>query len=206
MSQDTFPTGARVKVYAGVTDTTGAPCTLGDFIQMKADSYRTGWEKKKLPAITVGGQFANRRAASLITPSGLVQVDFDDSANPRTDWATVRDSLGQRFEALGLPAFVALSASGWGVYALVYRPHLIGVYEREGVEGYLSAHAEESATITDEAETFTGLVADRSVTKRANGLRFISADPCPYISGDFGGVGALGHSVNEAGELARVIQ
>ncbi len=72
--------------------------------------------KKTLPAVTPSGTFSQRNNVSLIKHSGFMCVDVDAKHNPTIkDWEAFRNSLA----GYDYTYFVALSASGKGVFILI---------------------------------------------------------------------------------------
>ncbi len=76
----------------------------------KASPERRKRLKKQLPAITPSGVFEGRGAAQVIRHSGLICLDFDNII----DIGQTKDILSK----LPYIAYVGLSASGMGLYAL----------------------------------------------------------------------------------------
>lgn len=185
-TQQQTPNALAFGIYDGCTDATGARISLDAFCKLRAPKYVQGWDKKRLPAITVGGVFTGRKAANLVQASGFVQVDIDSKDNGPHDWEAARLDLVRLFENTGQTAFVAVSASGAGVFALVFEPTLLATFEAQGVEAHNRAHAAFSRAVAEDVETFTGFRCDWSVTNRPNGLRFISADQRPEFVNWFG--------------------
>jgi hypothetical protein len=185
-TQQQTPKALAFGIYEGVTDTIGGRVNLEAFCKLRARSYVEGWDKKRLPAITVGGVFTSRKASSLVQPSGFVQLDLDAKDNAVNDWATVREDIAAFYQQTGQTAFVSVSASGNGVFALVFEPTLFDTFSRQGVEAHNRAHANFGRAIAEDVETLRGYRCDWSVASRPNGLRFISADQRPAFVNWFG--------------------
>ena len=126
--------------------------------------------KKSLPAMMPHGAFATRRADSLMTHSGLVQIDID--AKHQTDYhfdpTSIAEELGQQQYVVA----AGVSCSGTGVYALV------------AVEGITQDnHSDKAARVADHIETCFELRVDSPVSVNLASLRFASPY-APFINLD----------------------
>ena len=174
------PKALTLGIYNGVTDTQGGRITLETFAQMRAPGFVEGEQKKRLPCVSVGGVYTGRKLGGLVMPSGLIQIDIDAKDNPEvTEWAERREHLAEALYVAGASAMVSVSASGAGVFALVFVPHLLQAFEEGGPSGYNEAHKQTTFEASQDVASWTGLRLDRSVINRPNGLRFTTADKSP---------------------------
>lgn len=166
---------APVTIYNGVRDTKGRAITLGEFMNRRAYDYLEGDEKRALPCITYGGRFKGRKAAHLMAASGVIQLDWDAKDNPFTDLEAMK-----RYIAMDHPeSYVAISASGRGIYGLFFYPELVDMFDKYGAGAYLRQHTAHTKALARHYWEELGLVADTSMLARPSGLRFVSADPAP---------------------------
>jgi len=133
-----------------------------DEIRQSKDKDAQSELKKKLPCVTVSGEFeGGHRKENLIKPSGFVQIDFDDLPDPQ----------GSKEQLKGIPYIYMLfiSPGGKGLKAIC----CIGEQDHEkafgDIESYFSIHH--------------GMVADRKV-KEINRLCFLSYDPEIWVNKD----------------------
>ena len=125
--------------------------------------------KKSLPAIMPHGAFNTRRADSLMTHSGLVQIDIDmKHQGYEFDATSIAEELGQQQYVVA----AGISCSGTGVYALV------------AVEGITQDnHSDKAARVANHIETCFELCVDRPVSVNLASLRFASPY-APFINLD----------------------
>ena len=125
--------------------------------------------KKALPAIMPHGAFASRRGDSLITHSGMVQVDIDaKQQGPTFNAESIAEELGQQTFVVA----AGLSCSGAGVYALV------------AVEGITQDnHSDKARQVIDLIESRFEVVVDAPVSVNLASLRFGSPHT-PFINLD----------------------
>ena len=125
--------------------------------------------KKSLPAIMPHGTFATRRADTLMTHSGLVQIDID-AKHQADHWfpESIADELGQQQYVVA----AGVSCSGQGVYALV------------AVEGITQDnHADKARRVADHIEKTFHVMVDRTVSNNLASLRLASPYE-PFINLD----------------------
>ena len=119
-----------VSIYKNVTDTEGAKANLfkvlttdrwrhlSDKVRAEKDKKKRDKLKQQLPAFTTSGIFkdSERTEEGLIKHSGYMCIDIDGDDNPSIgDWQAIVFELGK----LPQIAFVGLSVSGNGVFALI---------------------------------------------------------------------------------------
>lgn len=131
--------------------------------------------KKSLPAIMPHGAFASRRADSIMTHSGLVQIDIDmKHQDYEFDPTSIADELGQQQYVVA----AGVSCSGTGVYALV------------AVEGITQDnHSDKATRAAQHIEQTFNVVVDRPVSVNLASLRFaspytpfINLDVTPFVA------------------------
>ena len=125
--------------------------------------------KKALPAMMPHGAFASRRADSLMTHSGLVQIDIDmKHQDYEFDATSIAEELGQQQYVVA----AGISCSGTGIYALV------------AVDGITQDnHSDKAARVADHIETCFELRVDSPVSVNLASLRFASPY-APFINLD----------------------
>ena len=125
--------------------------------------------KKALPAMMPHGAFASRRADSLMTHSGLVQIDIDmKHQGYEFDATSIAEELGQQQYVVA----AGISCSGTGVYALV------------AVDGITQDnHSDKAARVAKHIETCFELCVDSPVSVNLASLRFASPY-APFINLD----------------------
>ena len=166
-----------VSACRGAFDRNTTMVRLVDWLENVRPAHpRNEWEKKQLPAIMPHGLFATRRQDTFTRHSGLVQIDIDAKDNPGTNWEAARADVAKLLRQMGAEGLVSISASGCGVYALVYCPELMDTYNQHGADAYLRGHRSMSAAIVEDVHNWLGYNCDRAMINRPNGLRFVSAD------------------------------
>ena len=169
----------QVSYYKGFKDTVGVTTTLNalltrprpdhkrllERIRAISDKAERDTLKKILPLFSPSALLSNRNAdvplhEKLISYSGFMQFDIDGKENPGMNPVEVRDAMAR----IPFLAYVALSASGRGVWGLIR----IEQPER------LAEHYAQFKKIVHEK---TGIKLDTSKGGNPTDLRFISYDP-----------------------------
>jgi hypothetical protein len=126
--------------------------------------------KKALPALMPHGAFSSRRADSLMTHSGLVQIDIDEKHQDvgHFDPFSIADELGQQRYVVA----AGVSCSSTGVYALV----AVGGITQDN-------HSDKALRAVAHIERTFNLAVDRPVSVNLASLRFASPY-APFINLD----------------------
>jgi hypothetical protein len=88
--------------------------------------------KKRLPCVTVSGQFSERKATGLVQHSGLLCLDIDSKENNQD-----MSNLKKHLSTLPYIAYVGFSVSGNGLYCIV------PISEPQNHKGHFKALTEE---------------------------------------------------------------
>lgn len=160
-----------VSACRGAFDRHADQVNLVDWIEhcRPAAFVRDSIQKKQLPAIMPHGYFLDRKAASIISHSGLVQIDIDAKDQDAT--FDLMDTL-RAITDLDFIAVAGISCSGQGIWALA---------AVEGIDK--DNHAALASQVCDWIEAEVGVVCDRVVSNNLASLRFASHD-MPFINYD----------------------
>lgn len=138
---------------------TAKKANLADFVRSLMTAPKAGIEKANLPAWAL----CNDTGTDEGTPNGLLQLDFDDVTEPEGVKAALADYDGGVLLA-------AVSASGKGVFGLIYAPdHEGGEYAALQIADYVRSRGYAFGKL------------DKSCFKACQ-LRYESYDPAPYIA------------------------
>jgi len=136
---------------------------------VRPDVMINDFNKKQLPAIMPHGVFYNRRQDSILTHSGLVQIDIDGKhqAPGFTPENVVRDMEAAPYVVAG-----GISCMGEGVYMLIA---VDGINETN--------HREKASRVMDLIEEQFNVLVDVPVSNNLSSLRFASGY-APFINYD----------------------
>lgn len=143
--------------------------------------------KKNRKALMPHGHFHQRKAAGIWKHSGLIQIDIDAKDNPKlcSDWAAVRDMLGQQPHVY----CSSISASGAGIFALicVNEGKVMNGMDVDAIKDQHRKLAEGAMAYVEDIfteEMGVHVVLDRKVSNNVASLRFQGSDPDAFINVD----------------------